>query len=63
MKNLITEIEKIINKKAKKRVMAIQKGEVKSTKANITKEIKSFNSKYQINTAQGIKEFYEWFKL
>ena len=63
LKNLITEIEKIINIKTKKRVMAIQKGEVKSTKANITKEIKSFNSKYQINTAQGIKEFYEWFKL
>lgn len=58
---LIQLIEKNIGKKAKKNFLPLQKGDVKITKANVLKEIKDFNFKFNVEIEKGVKKFVKWY--
>lgn len=58
---LIQHIEKNIGKKAKKNFLPLQKGDVKITKANVLKEIKDFNFKFNVEIEKGVKKFVKWY--
>jgi len=55
-------IEKHAGKKAKKKFLPMQKGDVKKTSANISKAKKMLNWQPKTSTRQGIKNFVEWYK-
>ena len=58
---LIQLIEKNVGKKAKKNFLPLQKGDVKITKANVLKEIKDFNFKFNVEIEKGVKKFVKWY--
>ena len=62
LKKLITILEKLLNKKAKKKFLNIQKGDVFKTYASISKlnNYINFNSSKKIN--DGLKSFVDWYK-
>jgi UDP-glucuronate 4-epimerase len=61
LEQFISYIEKILNKKAKKRYLPMQSGDVPKTYADIEKSRKllGYNPKVSIET--GIKEFIQWY--
>lgn len=58
----ISIIERELGKKANKKMMSIQPGDVKKTYANISKAKKLLNFKPKTSIEQGIKNFVEWYK-
>lgn len=62
LKNYISELEKSFGKKAKKKYVKLQLGDVLKTAAS-TKKINRFVGKYKkINISQGINDFVKWYK-
>ncbi|MDC0532132.1 NAD-dependent epimerase/dehydratase family protein [Candidatus Pelagibacter ubique] len=55
-------IEKVLNKKSKKKYLEYQKGDVLKTSADISKLKKKINFKTNINFEDGIKNFIKWYK-
>ena len=62
LKNYIFYIEQSLNKKSKKKLFNLQKGDIPFIKANIRKTIKftKFNSFTKIS--EGIPKFISWYK-
>ena len=58
---LIHCIEKYTGKKAKKKFLPMQLGDVKSTKAHINKEKKLFKFTFKTNMDSGVQKFIKWF--
>jgi UDP-glucuronate 4-epimerase len=58
----ITTIERISEKKAKKKMMPMQPGDVPITYADITKAKKLLNYNPQTNIEEGLKKFIEWYE-
>ena len=56
-------IEKNLNRKAKKKLLPLQLGDVHKTHADNKQAIKATNHKIKINIETGIKKFIEWYKL
>ena len=61
LKYLITKIEENCNRKAKKKYLPLQTGDIVRTKAEVKKEIKKYNFKFKINLNEGINNFAKWF--
>ena len=59
----IQKIEKYLGKKAIKKMLPMQDGDVKKTWANISKITKGYNFQNNVSLDEGIKEFISWFKL
>ncbi len=59
--DFISEIENILKKKAKKKFLPIQKGDVLKTYANISLAKKNLNYSPKVNYKQGIKKFIQWY--
>lgn len=55
-------IEKYLGKKAKKRYLTLQPGEVTKTFCDTTKLKKDFGYQPKINIKEGIKKFINWYK-
>jgi UDP-glucuronate 4-epimerase len=55
-------IEKHLDKKALKKMLPMQDGDVKKTWASISKIEKDYNFKNSVSLDKGIKEFITWFK-
>ncbi len=60
--NFINTIEKTIGKKAKKRYLPIQPGDVKETYAEIKESTVDLNFKPKVNIKEGIPNFIDWYK-
>ena len=60
--NYIKIIESSLGKKAKKKFLSKQKGDVKDTWANISKANKILNYKPKTSPKEGVKKFIEWYK-
>ena len=58
---LINKIEKNCNRKAKKKYLPLQTGDIVRTKAEVKKEIKKYNFKFKVNLNEGINNFAKWF--
>ncbi|MFH1457228.1 MAG: GDP-mannose 4,6-dehydratase, partial [Patescibacteria group bacterium] len=56
-------IEKELGKKAKKKLMSMQPGDVKRTYADISKAKKLLNWEPNIKIEEGLKEFIKWYKI
>ena len=56
-------IEKHLDKKAIKKMLPMQDGDVKKTWASISKISKDYNFKKNVSLDKGIEEFISWFKL
>ena len=59
----IETIEKYLGKKAIKKMLPMQDGDVKKTWANISKITKDYNFQNNVSFDEGIKEFINWFKV
>ena len=59
--DFIEEIEKQLGKKAKKKFMPLQKGDVKTTIADISKIKKFIEYQPKTDYKEGIKEFINWY--
>ena len=59
----IETIEKYLGKKAIKKMLPMQDGDVKKTWASISKITKDYNFQNNVSLDQGIKEFINWFKV
>jgi UDP-glucuronate 4-epimerase len=59
----IETIEKYLNKKAIKKMLPMQDGDVKRTWANISKITKDYNFQNNVSLDEGIIEFINWFKM
>ena len=59
--DFINEIERILNKKAIKKFMPIQPGDVKKTLADVNDLISDYNYKPSVKYQDGIKKFIEWY--
>ena len=57
----INLIEKNLNKKAKKRYLTLQMGDVKKTHASNTKLLKKIKLKTKVNINEGVNNFIKWF--
>ena len=55
-------IEKYLGKKAIKKMLPMQDGDVKKTWASISKIEVDYNFKISVSLEKGIKEFITWFK-
>ncbi len=62
LKEFIETIEKIASKKAKKRLTAMQPGDVYTTFADTSLLVKDYGFKPNTPLKEGIEEFYRWFK-
>ena len=62
LKNFISEIENLTNKKLKFKKLKFQKGDVLKTHASINKLYKLTKYKPKITTKKGIKNFLDWYK-
>jgi len=60
--NFINTIEKTIGKKAKKRYLPIQPGDVRETYAEIKESSIDLNFKPKVNINEGIPNFVDWYK-
>ena len=61
LKKLIRIIEKKLGKKAKKKLLPLQTGDVVKTLANVKKEQSKMGFKFKVNIKEGIKRFADWF--
>jgi UDP-glucuronate 4-epimerase len=59
----IETIEKYLGKKAIKKMLPMQDGDVKKTWANILKISKDYNFQNKVSLDKGIEEFINWFKV
>ena len=59
----IETIEKCFGKKAIKKMLPIQNGDVKKTWASISKITKDYNFQNNVSLDEGIEEFINWFKV
>ena len=59
----IETIEKYLGKKAIKKMLPMQDGDVKKTWASISKITKDYNFQNNVSLDKGIKEFINWFKV
>ena len=59
--DFINEIERILNKKAIKKFMPIQPGDVKKTLADVNDLISDYKYKPSVKYQDGIKKFIEWY--
>ncbi len=59
----IESIEKYLGKKAIKKILPMQDGDVKKTWASISKIKKDYNFQNNVSLDKGIKEFINWFKV
>ena len=59
----IETIEKYLGKKAIKKMLPMQDGDVKKTWASISKITKDYNFQNNVSLDEGIKEFINWFKV
>ncbi|MDC1179832.1 NAD-dependent epimerase/dehydratase family protein [Flavobacteriaceae bacterium] len=59
----IETIEKYLDKKAIKKMLPMQDGDVKKTWASISKITKDYNFQNNVSLDEGIKEFINWFKV
>ncbi len=55
-------VEKHIGKKAKKKLLPMQKGDVRKTSADIAKAQKLLNWAPQVSPKEGVKNFVEWYR-
>lgn len=62
LNKLIRVIEKILGKKAKRKLMPIQKGDVLVTYARISKAKKLLGYKPKVGIKEGVSKFVEWYK-
>ncbi len=62
LEQFISQIEEITGKKAKKRYLPMQKGDVKETWADISKAQRLLNYNPKTSTKEGLKKFSEWYK-
>ncbi len=62
LESMIHEIEKQLNFKAKIKYSKLQQGDMKNTKANISKAKKLLKFKPRTNFTKGIFEFIKWYK-
>ena len=62
LKYFISLIEKYLGKKALFNNLPLQKGDIKSTKANIFKSKKYLNYSPKTSVELGVKKFIEWYK-
>jgi UDP-glucuronate 4-epimerase len=62
LNKLIRVIEKLLGKKAKRKLMPIQKGDVPVTYARISKARKLLGYKPEIRIKEGVSKFIEWYK-
>ena len=62
LKYFISLIEKYLGKKALFNSLPLQKGDIKSTKANIFKSKKYLNYSPKTSVELGVKKFIEWYK-
>lgn len=60
--NFINTIEKTVGKKAKKRYLPIQPGDVKETYAEIKESTIDLKFKPKVNIKEGIPNFVDWYK-
>ncbi len=60
--NFIELIEKHTGKKAKKKFLPMQKGDVRKTSADISKAKRMLNWKPKVSTDKGIKNFVGWYR-
>ncbi len=60
--DFITTIERITGRKAKKRMVGMQKGDVYTTYADCSKLKKDYNFSPNTHISRGLEEFYVWFK-
>lgn len=61
LSEMLSEIEKNLNKKAKKKLLPMQPGDVQKTNADITKAQSLIGYQPTTNFQNGIKKFVEWF--
>jgi UDP-glucuronate 4-epimerase len=59
--DFINEIERILNKKAIKKFMPIQPGDVKKTLADVKDLMSDYNYKPSVKYQDGIQKFIEWY--
>jgi len=59
----IETIEKYLDKKAIKKMLPMQDGDVKKTWASISKITKDYNFQNKVSLDKGIEEFINWYKL
>ena len=62
LKNFIKVLEKITKKKAKKVYINLQLGDLKTTKANISREKKIFNHEVKTSLVTGLKKLVTWYR-
>jgi len=63
LSKFIEIIEKYLGKKAIKKMLPMQDGDVKKTWASISKITKDYNFQNNVSLDKGIKEFISWFKV
>ena len=59
--NIINILEGYLKKKAKKKFLPIQKGDIVSTCANINNLKNDYNYKPKVNIKSGLKKFINWY--
>ncbi|MDA9663219.1 NAD-dependent epimerase/dehydratase family protein [bacterium] len=62
LKKFVSILENILNKKAKKKYISFQKGDVKKTHASIKYLTKNFKFKPKTDLTTGLKKFVNWYK-
>ena len=62
LKNFIIALEKITKKKAKKVYINLQLGDLKTTKANISREKKIFNHEIKTSLEMGLRKLVTWYR-
>ncbi|WP_425659675.1 NAD-dependent epimerase [Tenacibaculum ascidiaceicola] len=60
--DFIAQIEMSLGKEATKKMLPMQMGDVKKTRANVDRLIKDYNYSPNTSLSTGIKEFINWFK-
>ena len=59
--HILDEIEKYLNKDAKKNYKKLQKGDIKDTHSNLQKIIKNLGYKSKTSVKEGVKNFLNWY--
>jgi UDP-glucuronate 4-epimerase len=60
--DFIETIEKVVGKKAKKKLMPMQPGDVPSTYADTTALERDFGYKPKVSVEEGVAKFVEWYR-
>ena len=63
LKKYVSEIEKNLKKKIRKRLVTMQPGDVHKTHGSNNKLKKYFSYKPKVSVSEGVKKFIEWFKI